>query len=197
MYRLKQQGINLIEVVVTMTITSIGLLGLTSLQLQSIKSTQDSGNRAHAVWIANDIISRFRANEVADSSSYLVADEIRCSSENARLTFNAAKACSAHHNGTDRQKAAADCNANEQARFDLWEALCGFDFGDDTKTSSASYLVNPGIVINEGDNNDLVLTISWDNNIRQVKSRDNAGNITANAFNNVATRSTYQLVFQP
>jgi type IV pilus assembly protein PilV len=75
----KQLGIGLIEVLVTITITTIGLLGLSAMQMQSIRSVSDSGNRTHAIWIANDLLNRIRANEVATNT--YITGEIECSDD--------------------------------------------------------------------------------------------------------------------
>jgi type IV pilus assembly protein PilV len=40
------KGLSLIEVLVTITITSIGLMGLVSLQMQAVRATTDSGNHS-------------------------------------------------------------------------------------------------------------------------------------------------------
>ena len=48
----RQYGIGLIEVLVTVVITTIGLLGLSAMQMQSIRSVSDTGNRTHAILFA-------------------------------------------------------------------------------------------------------------------------------------------------
>jgi type IV pilus assembly protein PilV len=122
----KSNGFSLIEVLVTITITSIGLMGLVSLQMQAVRATIDSGNRSQAIWVFNDIINRIRANE-AFSDSYITAG-INCNN-----AATPAPVCSAYHNGTLLVTAAAECTGPEQAAWDLFEISCGTP-KDDTAT---------------------------------------------------------------
>lgn len=113
----KNKGLTLIEVLVTVTITSIGLMGLVSLQMQSVRSTADSGNRSQAIWIFNDIINRIHANEVA-SDDYISNGPVDCNAIPAVT-------CSAYHTGTILVPAAAECTGFQQAKWDLFEVACG------------------------------------------------------------------------
>ena len=56
------QGFSLIEVLVTIVLTTVGILGMVALQSKSIQYTQDSGNRNAAVTLANDLIEIMRSN---------------------------------------------------------------------------------------------------------------------------------------
>lgn len=111
----KQLGLSLIEVLVTITITSIGLMGLVSLQMQAVRSTTDSGNRSQAVWLFNDIINRIHANE-ASSQSYTT--QVDCAA-------NPPATCSAYHTGTAAGPAVANCTGPQMAAWDLFEVACG------------------------------------------------------------------------
>lgn len=114
----KQRGLNLVEVLVTLTITSIGLMGLVSLQMQSIKATQDTGNRAHAIWLHNDLANRIRAN--ATGIENYVTDGVACPG-------NAAVTCTNYSTGSSQVTALAapGCNAEQMALWDLQEVACG------------------------------------------------------------------------
>ena len=50
------RGFSLIEVLVTIVLTTVGILGMVALQSRSIQYTQDSDNRNAAVTLANDLI---------------------------------------------------------------------------------------------------------------------------------------------
>lgn len=70
----RQAGTSLIEVLVTMVIIAIGLLGLAGLQATSMKNNQGANNRSEATVLAYDIIDRMRANRAgAASGSYNIA----------------------------------------------------------------------------------------------------------------------------
>jgi type IV pilus assembly protein PilV len=108
------KGLSLIEVLVTIVITSIGLMGLVSLQMQAVRATNDSGNRSQAIWIWNDIINRIHANEVA-SASYIDANPVACTAP--------AAVCSSYHNGTAVINP-TNCTGDQQANWDKYEVAC-------------------------------------------------------------------------
>jgi type IV pilus assembly protein PilV len=58
----KQKGFSLIEVLVTMLIISVGLLGIAGIIVNSMKSNHSAHSRSEATVLANDIIDRMRAN---------------------------------------------------------------------------------------------------------------------------------------
>ena len=62
----KQRGASLIEVMVAVTILSIGLLGLGLLQVKSLQLNTDAYLRSQATLIANEFIEDMRANPTAD-----------------------------------------------------------------------------------------------------------------------------------
>ena len=58
-----QSGMTLIEVLVTLVLISVGLLGVAALQLTSLKNTQESYVRSQAALLAADILDRMRSNQ--------------------------------------------------------------------------------------------------------------------------------------
>lgn len=63
-------GFSLIEVLVTIVIVSVGLLGLAGLQAKLTVSQMDSYQRAAAVSLLQDIVSRIRSNK-ANAASFV------------------------------------------------------------------------------------------------------------------------------
>ena len=57
-----QSGLSLIEVLITVVLVSIGLLGLAGLQLTSVQNSNSSSERFIATTLAQDILERMRAN---------------------------------------------------------------------------------------------------------------------------------------
>jgi type IV pilus assembly protein PilV len=57
-----QRGVTLLEVLVTLLVTSIGLLGLAGLQLTSMQGTNSAAQRFEASTLAYDILERMRSN---------------------------------------------------------------------------------------------------------------------------------------
>jgi type IV pilus assembly protein PilV len=63
--RRQQHGVTLIEVLVAILITATGVLGAAALQLNSVKFNQVANVRSAAVFLANDMADRIRANRAA------------------------------------------------------------------------------------------------------------------------------------
>lgn len=157
---IRYKGLSLIEVLVTITITSIGLMGLVSLQMQAVRATTDSGNRSQAVWVFNDIINRIHANETA-SASYITNGPFACGA--------APTVCSTYNTGAAVVQAAA-CTNIQLAAWDLFEVACGSP-KNDTATithfgNSIRYLPQAQLTIacavapcNNGD--PLTITLQW------------------------------------
>jgi type IV pilus assembly protein PilV len=90
----KQQGFGLIEVLVSMLILSIGLLGIAGLQAQSIRFNNEAYLRTQATVLAGDIVDRMRTNRTAaigtDNYKFALND-----SPTANVTACETAACSA------------------------------------------------------------------------------------------------------
>lgn len=70
----KERGFTLIEVLVTVIVLAIGLLGLAGLQLGGLRYSYSAYQRSQATILANDIVDRMRANPtVAGAGSYNIA----------------------------------------------------------------------------------------------------------------------------
>jgi len=59
-----QAGMTLIEVLVTLVLISVGLLGVAALQLTTMKNNQESYVRSQATMLAADMLDRMRSNQV-------------------------------------------------------------------------------------------------------------------------------------
>ena len=132
-----QNGLTLIEVLVTVVISSIGLMGLVALQLQAIQATNDSGNRSQAIWLFNDIVNRIHANEES-SSSYLTSSPYVCGA--------APTACSTYHTGA-LTVTSANCSSAEMAAWDLHEIACGSPKANGFFGNAVTYLPSAALSI--------------------------------------------------
>jgi len=63
--RNSQRGFSLVEVLITLVIMSIGMLGIAGLYVQSMQAGRTSTFRHHAVTLASDVADRIRANPLA------------------------------------------------------------------------------------------------------------------------------------
>lgn len=188
-----QSGIGLIEVLVTIVITTIGLLGLSAMQMQSIRTVSDTGNRTHAIWVANDLINRIRANAVA-VDSYVTNGELSCND-----SLGAVKMCAAYSSNGAQEAPAADCSNEDLALFDQYEALCGINTltGEDGFSSSASFINTPGLSISDEGNGDYRITVSWNS---RTAGRDAQGNEVYRLEQGTLAedqREDYSVVFRP
>lgn len=62
---IRARGFTLVEVLVALVVLSIGLLGIASLQLSSLRWNHGASLRSQATLLAYDIVDRMRANQVA------------------------------------------------------------------------------------------------------------------------------------
>lgn len=103
-----QQGVTLIEALVTFFILSVGLLGVVSLLVLSKSSQHQAVQRSRAVLVASDILERIRANP-AGFDDY-VARDLSDPLGGGSIEDSPAQNCL---NST--------CTATQLAAFDLWQ----------------------------------------------------------------------------
>lgn len=156
----KQRGASLIEVLVALLIFTVGLLGLAAMQLNSLQSTADSGQRSQSVWLMQDFIERMRANPDGTAAQYAAPQN--CGNLPARM-------CADYYNPSTAAKVnASECNAAQMAAFDAWEAQCSYAavaaFNTiDARFNSRDFITPPdnNQVINF--RNNLLLSVNWQN----------------------------------
>lgn len=163
----KQSGITMIEVMVTLAITTTGLLGISALQLQSNRAVQDSGNRSQAVWMLEDMASRINANSAA-LANYSTNGVYACGNVPTRC---------ADYDEKGSKKDAAICTTTQVAAFDLWDIACtkGNSFnGNTVRQSYADFISNPrlSITVNAA-NKQATLSLTWD---VRTSGKDAGGN---------------------
>jgi type IV pilus assembly protein PilV len=76
--RLQRRGFTLVEVLVTVTILSVGMLGIASLYSHSLQAGRTSMLRHNAVTLAGDIADRIRANPRAGAAYMLGGENNSC-----------------------------------------------------------------------------------------------------------------------
>jgi type IV pilus assembly protein PilV len=83
------KGVGLIETMVSLFVLAIGLLGISSMQVNTMKSSQNSYYRTHATNLAYAIIDRMRVNHRAARSTSIYLS-------NYGQTHAGASDCSSH-----------------------------------------------------------------------------------------------------
>jgi type IV pilus assembly protein PilV len=78
----REAGVGLIEILVALLVTAIGLLGLAALQGTAQQAEMESYQRSQALILLEDMASRLRANR-AERDSYVLADPVGTGSAGA------------------------------------------------------------------------------------------------------------------
>lgn len=99
----RARGVTLIEVLVTMVIVAVGLLGLAGMQVRGLSIQKDAHGRAIATQLALDIADRMRSNVGAV----------------ANYAFTTGYPTGAYSAPTAPDCEAATCTAVQQAQFDF------------------------------------------------------------------------------
>lgn len=74
-----QQGVGLVEVLVTVLVLAVGLLGLAALQARSLKASGDAQAMQMAVQYASDYFERMRSNRTNMTAYTMSAEQPTCS----------------------------------------------------------------------------------------------------------------------
>lgn len=69
----RQEGFSLIEILITMLIMSVGLLGIAGIIVTNLKNNHSAQSRGAATVLVNDIVDRMRANRIVAEPAGAVA----------------------------------------------------------------------------------------------------------------------------
>lgn len=138
----KHSGFAMVEVMVTVTIITIGVSGMGMLLMRAIQGTQDSAQQSQAMWIVQDYVGRMRANPEGARGRFYNLDpaEIDCFNPPANIcadTFQGGAEISAENCAINPNEP----GVNKMAEYDNWISTCG---NSSTVYDSASdFIVNP------------------------------------------------------
>ena len=164
------RGLSLIEILVTVVVLSIGLLGIAGMQAFGVRYSHDSYVRSQATMLANELIERMHANPDGVSNG-----DYRDAIDNVSLNCSAVTNDPAHtSNGTPECSGTSTCNVTQLAQLDIFRVRCGqFLTGPATLVGGVENLLPGGnLTITctdanggtppacQGDNN-RTITISW------------------------------------
>ena len=92
----RQSGFSLLEVLISIVVTSIGLLGLAGMQVTSLKNNQSAYQNSQAAVLAYDLADRVRANlGNGDATAMYLGSSPNLSDASAVLTCETADGCTA------------------------------------------------------------------------------------------------------
>jgi len=154
-----QNGFSIIEVLISVLVISIGLLGMAGLQTTGIQQSHNSYLKTQASMLAYDMADRMRSNlqgvaaghydDVNAGTLDLVTTEPACADANA-------------------------CTAQELADIDIYQWTSGSDTGSLAATLPSGH----GMVANSG--GIFTITVLWDENRTGATGTDCAGDPAAN-----------------
>ncbi|HCM48832.1 MAG TPA: type IV pilus modification protein PilV [Colwellia sp.] len=142
----KQQGMTFIEVIIALVIIVIGILGAVALQATAKKSSFDAMQRSLASSLAQDMIARLRANNVANLVDYARDDY--------GVALNVPPV-------VDCNVANAPCSASQIVIHDIYEwerALVGGDVTDNGN-AAGGIVDGRGCIFRNG--NAMTVVVSW------------------------------------
>jgi len=148
-------GFTIIEVLVSVIIFSVGLIGVARLQVVAKQSNYDAVQRVAATSVAQDLLSRMRSN-------HTVLNTYVSNSGSTTIGRNSISSEPTPVCGT----AGSACTANQLATHDLWEIEDALDgiAEQDTDGNSVGGLTLPTLCITgpaSGDSGVYTVAIAW------------------------------------
>jgi len=177
--RNRQLGVGMIEVLVTIVITAIGLLGVAKMQTIAMQSSYDASQRSLAVYLANDVISRMRSTTDGICSDTNYVTETDCvdvygntwtvvnylaSYDTTSMTNDDVGGASQSTPGQSCIGAGNSCTEAQKITHDLWEWEQVIDGGLFNANGCISVVQNSVRVIVAWDAIDLATTASQPGN---------------------------------
>ena len=132
----KTAGLTMIEVLITLSIMSVGLLGMAALQMTGVRSVSSSSQRTAATLLANDIIERMRANPKAMDDNIFMG----VSSASIDCTTLPTKYCAEQYSTGSGMVAAQSCTPDELGAYDINVWYCGVNSDGTRKGGVQEYL---------------------------------------------------------
>jgi type IV pilus assembly protein PilV len=134
LHQTPQSGFSLLEVLISLVILAVGLLGLAGLQATGLKQNHSAYMRSQATQLTYDIADRMRSNKVA-LASYIIANS------NTALSINTPCVTP------------VGCNATSMAGRDLYEW-----------NLAISNVLPSGIGTIATSDSSYTITVNWDDN---------------------------------
>ena len=164
----KSRGFTLLEVVVTMLVLAIGLLGMSGLQQQALKENFDTSQQSQVMWLAQEITERMRANR--DGLDVYIAATV-----NSDLSFcqNIPDLSCVDHvlaGAAHKVPEGTSCSANIMATIDLWEVFCGYTNAG-AQSNASDFVLLTGVLITSSPvagapasdpTKNVTVNVSWD-----------------------------------
>lgn len=192
----RQQGVTLVELLVSVFVFAIGVLGFTALQTRSLQANYDNVQREAVTWMADSLVGRIRSNPGALASyETQLSDFDECPVDPGNNCIQ----------DQGQPGTGAFCNAQDIAAFDVWDALCNMGDPDAdppviSNTSGFDTINNLNIdmTCSAGGcpaGSSVTLVFSWCAKSFEVEADGAAA--SANDCSATIAQQQYSLVFQP
>ncbi|GAA4649579.1 hypothetical protein GCM10023116_18530 [Kistimonas scapharcae] len=158
----RHRGVGMVEVLITIVIMTIGLLGMAALQITAVRGNQDGVQRSHATWLVQDLAERIRGNTTAYQDDMAGTARYVTSANAPDCTNRPATVCADYYNPLPSPGVkvnAVACTPAQMAAWDLWETSCPRPFNG-FASGSPDYL-NSGRVTSALVNGNYTLTVDW------------------------------------
>ncbi len=106
-------GVALIEVLISLLIFSLGVLGLVGLQGEAIRITHDSSQRSHATWLAHEATERMKVNPEAVESGIYQSQSTTASADIVTYCSSSPASC-----------IGSSCSPTNMALYDVHDLMC-------------------------------------------------------------------------
>lgn len=183
-----QRGFSLLEIIITIAILAVGLLGLAGMQARALNAEADSFSRAQAMMLANEMADRMNANLTDVKASTTAATGYnQQSSGGVKVEFGTGynNDCITALNNTATLQAACCADKTSTAARDLCEwdlALKGIGEGGGTSGTSkvGGMSAARACVFNTGAANEFQIDVVWQG--RDIGTADSGNSCGATAI---------------
>lgn len=160
----RQPGFTLVEVLITIVVVSIGLLGVAGLQISGLRANMGSEARSKATILANDIVERMRTNPLGVAANQYA----NINSASFDCTTPPASFCSNNGGGVSVVTGTVGCTPANMAAFDAWVWTCGMPVAEGVQRGGiTNQLLNgtASVTCNDatcGPESVHTITVNWD-----------------------------------
>lgn len=127
----KNSGFSLLEILISLVVLSMGMMGLAGLQIASLKGTNEAHFRHEASLLMMDMADRMRANlPGTDKGAYRSVNAVNCTAEPS-------KSCDT-----------VECTSEELAVYDMYAIACGITNGSQRSNGIRNVLPEGTLTIN-------------------------------------------------
>lgn len=183
----REQGVGLIELLVSLIIFTVCIVSLTKMQFNSSMGSVDNHQRSVALWAARGLVDRISANYSQNS----IREYQSVLSDFAGCDSSTPKRCETTSSTTQAQS----CDASELAEYDVWSTVCDTNNGLDVSLINYSFdLICAGICTTDSN---IQLDVSWVSRVSDSDARLNTTTSIAGADEVASNLDFITLQFRP